>query len=358
MGSKTERRKSDHVRICLEEEIESILKNPGFDDIELVHSALPEINLEDVDLSVNFLGANLRAPIMILPMTGGHARGKKLNLVMAKAAQELGLAFGVGSQRAAIENKKLAATFRVRDVAPDVFLVGNIGLPQLLKGYGIEEVKECAEMIDADAMSIHLNPLQEAVQPEGEPIFKGGIEKISEICRGVDFPIIVKETGAGINGEIARKLEGAGAAAMDGGGAGGTSWAGVEALRSSDAAGISFWDWGIPTAVCTMEVASAVEVPVIASGGVRCGIDAVKALALGADLVGVALPVLREATRGEKHLMAFLKDFIQEMKIGMFLTGCRKVEELRRVPIAIFGKTREWLLSRGLDLVSLARCRK
>ncbi|MFN4132978.1 MAG: type 2 isopentenyl-diphosphate Delta-isomerase, partial [Candidatus Hadarchaeales archaeon] len=226
MVNRTERRKSDHVRLCLEENVEAILKGPGFEDIELIHSALPEINLEDVDLSTSFLGANLSAPIIVLPMTGGHTEGKNLNRIMAKAAQEFGLAFGVGSQRAAIENRKLAATFRVRDVAPNVFLVGNIGLPQLLKGYGIKEVKECVEMIDADAISIHLNPLQEAVQPEGEPIFKGGIKKISEICRGVDFPVIVKETGAGINREIAGKLVEAGAAAIDVAGAGGTSWAG------------------------------------------------------------------------------------------------------------------------------------
>lgn len=357
MVGRTEKRKIDHIRICLKEEVESILKNAGFNDIELIHSALPEINLGEVDLSTTFLGARLRAPLMILPMTGGHASGKKFNLIMAKVAQEFGVAFGVGSQRAAIENRRLATTFKVRSVAPDIFLVGNIGLPQLLKGHGVKEVRECVEMIDADAVSIHLNPLQEAVQPEGEPVFKKGLGRIAEICAGVDFPVIVKETGAGISGPVARKLEAAGVSAIDVSGAGGTSWAAVEALRSYDFVGLSFRDWGIPTAVCTAEVASSVKIPVIASGGVRSGLDAVKALALGADLVGVALPVLREAAKGEGYLRAFMGDFIKEMRVAMFLSGCKRIEELKKIPLAILGGTREWLLSRGLDPDTLAKGR-
>jgi len=348
MGSTSERKKS-HMEICLRKEVEMIWNTTGFEDIFLIHRALPELSPEEVRLNTAFLGRRLEAPLMILPMSGGHEEGGKLNRLLASIAEEKGLVFGVGSQRAALEEESLADTYRVREVAPRVFLVANLGISQFSERE-VEEARRAVEMIGADALSIHLNPLQEVVQREGRPDYRGALAKLRRICAGVGVPVIVKETGAGISGEVARMLERAGAAAIDVSGAGGTSWAGVEALRDPTSAplGQSFWDWGIPTSVCTAEVAKTVKVPVIASGGIRSGIDAAKALALGADLVGVALPLLRAASRGRKAAEGWIEHFLKELRIAMFLTGCRTVKELKKAPFVVTGRTREWFLSRGL----------
>lgn len=343
----TKSRKGEHLRICMDEDVEGLLKTSGFEDVELLHRALPEIDLKDVDVSTRFLGFDLRAPVMILPMTGGHPASLRINRMLAGVAEEMGLAFAVGSLRSAFENPSMVKTYRIRDVAPHVFLIANIGLQQLTGG-GSQLARKAVEMIDADALSVHLNTLQEAVQPEGEPVYSHGLSTISTICREVDFPVIVKETGAGISGDIAVEIEKAGASAIDVSGAGGTSWAAVEFYRKKDPVCLTFWDWGIPTAVCTAEVSRRVKIPVISSGGIRSGADAAKAIALGASLVGLALPVLRASKRGERGVKSYLRRFIQELRVAMFLAGARRLEELRRSKVIILGRTREWFESLGV----------
>jgi isopentenyl-diphosphate delta-isomerase len=323
-----------------------------------IHRALPEIDKDDIDLSTVFLRKRLNAPIFLSAMTGGAREAEKINIVLAETAEEMGLAMGVGSQRAAIENQSLARTFQVaRRVAPNTPLVGNLGAPQLRSGWGAKEVIKAVDMIEADALAIHLNPLQEAVQPEGEPRYRGVLDVIRDIKKQLSVPLIVKETGAGISREDAKLLETAGVDILDVGGAGGTSWAAVEYYRakeSGNAAGARlgevFWDWGIPTAASIVECVEATSLPLIASGGIRSGLDVAKAIALGGDWVGIALPLLKAAAKGKEELRQEIDMIIDELRCTMFLTGVRNLTDLRKVPLIIGGSLSDWLLTRGYSI--------
>ena len=346
------KRKSDHIKICLEKKVETNktgFDNINFRDIDLVHRALPEVNLKDIDTGCIFLGKKLNAPIIISAMTGGTDEAEKINKNIAEAAQSFGIAMGVGSQRAAIENLDLEKTYKVRSVAPDIFLVANLGIIQFNEGYSINEAKKAIEMIDADALALHLNPLQEVCQPEGDTNWENCLKKIKELCTKLDKPIIVKETGAGISREVAVELKNTGISALDISGSGGTSWSLVENYRNDDGME-TFNNWGIPTAVSLIEVVNSVKIPVIASGGIRNGIDIAKALCLGAEIVGMALPFLKPATKSGKEVEKLLKKLTIELKTTMFLVGAKNIDELRKKPVVITGKTKEWLESRGVDI--------
>ncbi len=354
----TSRRKIEHLRICAEEDIES--SPTGFEDVTLIHNALPEISKDEIDLSTTFFGKRFNAPIMIAPMTGGHPDTKAVNAALGGAAEMLGIGIGVGSQRAAIEDPKQEDSFRiVRDVAPNAFVCANVGAPQL-REYGIDGVEKAIEMVDADALSIHLNFLQEAIQPEGDVDARGCLDGIKEICRSVNVPVMVKETGAGISRETATALKRVGVSAIDVGGLGGTSWAGVEVYRAraegdalAEHIGKMFWNWGIPTAISIVE--SSVGVPIIATGGVRTGVDTAKCLALGASLCGVALPLVAPALKGKKEVIDKLNIMIEELKVTMFLTGCRSIHDIQKARICVTGTTREILEQRGHNPKRFAR---
>jgi len=359
---KTTDRKMEHIKICLEEDVESPYS--GLEDVMLIHNALPDINFGDIQTEVDFFGKKLKAPLLIASMTGGHVSATKINKNLAIAVEELGLGMGVGSQRAAIESKNLEDTTLlesftvVRDFAPNAFIYANVGLPQVVE-YGVGYVEKAIEMIDADAVAIHLNFLQEAIQPEGDLDAKGGLKAISDVCKELKKPVIIKETGAGITGDVARLLRDAGASVIDVGGKGGTTWSGVETYRINDIVhrkiGVEFWDWGVPTAFCIPEVYDVL--PTISTGGIRTGLDIAKSIALGAVVGSAALPFLRPATKSPEKVKDNLEMFINGLKISMFLTGCSKVDDLRNIPLFIHGLLREWMELRGIEVFKFSRRR-
>ncbi len=345
-----EDRKLDHIAISLKEQVESKVSS-GFDDITPVHRSLPEANLDEIDLSTIFFGKTLSAPIVIAGMTGGHEKAKRINENLAVAAQELGVAMGVGSQRAGLENPDLSETYSIaREVAPEAFLIGNLGAVQFAIDYTIEHANSAVDMIKADALAVHLNPLQEAVQTEGDRDFRGCVDAISDL-KGLKVPIIGKETGAGVSREDAVLLEEAGVAGLDVGGLGGTSFSAVESYREGVDRALAerFWDWGIPTALSTIEVLENTKLSVISTGGVRSGVDIAKALALGASSGGMALPFLKEAMKSADAVKDAINRVIEELKIAMFLMGAEDVQGLRECDLVITGKTREWLQARNID---------
>ena len=323
-------RKQEHLEICLAGNVDGGVSS-GAEQYQLVHVALPEISLADVDLTTVFLGKRLAAPLLISSMTGGTPRAAALNRRLARAAQSLGIAMGLGSFRAAIENPALAATYQVREEAPDILLFANLGAVQLNYGYTADQCRRAVETVGADALMLHLNPLQEALQPEGETSFAGLLTRIAELCRTLPVPVVVKEVGHGISGQVARALRDAGVAAIDVAGAGGTSWSDVEAARDASVAAVAepFHRWGIPTFDALVDVAAAVpDLPIIASGGIRDGVDAAKALALGASLVGCGRPWLCAAAASPETLHAAIYTMIQQLRIALFCCGAPDLEAL------------------------------
>lgn len=363
-------RKLDHIRICAEKDVECKELN-WFKYVHLVHSALPEINLDDIDTSTKVFGKTLNAPIIIAGMTGGHEESLQINKGLAEVVKELGLGMGVGSQRAGLEDESLVRTYTiVREVAPEILLIGNLGGTQLLKTESyIEIVRKAADMIKADAIAIHLNVAQEIFQPEGDKEFKGILSRIIEVSNEVDKPLIIKEVGNGLSIEVVSKLLAANIAGFDVGGAGGTNWILVEMYRLKDKGyewladiARTFSQWGIPTAASIVETRYvAHDKLIIATGGIRSGLDVAKALALGADLVGIALPALRYILKSKDALKKYLNKLIYELKVVMMLTGCRTVEDLKKAPIVVTGPLREWIEQRGIDLrdyLYKIRCRR
>jgi isopentenyl-diphosphate delta-isomerase len=339
----TSSRKQDHLRICAKHPVEAGFS--GFSDVRLVHAALPEVSLADVDTEVRFLGHRLASPLFIAAMTGGHRDALPINRNLAAAAERFGIGMGVGSQRAALEDPDLEDSFTVvREVAPRAFLCANLGVVQL-RDHGIEWAERAVEMIDAQAICIHANFLQEAIMPEGDHDARGCLDALGTLCRELPVPVILKETGAGISRETAGRLWAAGVSAIDIGGLGGTSWAKVECIRSPESPparmGARFVDWGIPTVVSLREVAG--TGPVIATGGVRSGLDMAKALALGADLCGMALPLLAPAMESEEAVERVIEGFTRELAVAMFLSGARTVKSMKKVRTWITGTTRQMI---------------
>lgn len=349
LNTTTSSRKLDHLRLCSETDVTA--GSSGFEDVILVHNALPECDLDSIDLSVDFLGRKLSSPLFISAMTGGHPDTAEVNRVLGSAAEKYGLAMGVGSQRAALENPDLAESFSiVRDAAPHAFLCGNLGAVQLVS-HGMDWVDAAVEMIDADALCIHLNFLQEAVQPEGDHNATSCLDAISRACKESHVPIIVKETGCGISSEVAARLFDVGVAAIDTGGYGGTSWAKIEGARAHkrDAAGDkalvglgnTLISWGIPTAVSVFEVAKVSKGPVIATGGLKTGLDIAKGIALGATLGGMALSLLGPALSGEKALGYAIETIHTELSAAMFLCGVKDISSLSKVRYYLLGNVRQ-----------------
>src|SRR4051794_16653345 len=329
-------RKQDHLRIVVDEAVGALGVTTGLERYRLVHRALPELDLGAIDTTTRFLGFRLRAPFLISGMTGGVPSAAVINRRLAIAAQAAGCAMGVGSQRVAVENPLRASYFRIRDVAPDIVLFANLGAVQLNYGYGPDQCRRAVEMVDADALVLHLNPLQEALQVGGNTNWSGLLRAIASVCAALEVPVIVKEVGWGISADVARELIDAGVAAIDVAGAGGTSWSEVERHRAPTdrlrRVCAAFAAWGIPTAESLIAIRSiSPHLPIIASGGLRNGVEAATAIALGADLAGFAAPLLRAASSSETEAFDLLTALIDELRISMFCCGAADLAQLRQI---------------------------
>jgi isopentenyl-diphosphate delta-isomerase len=331
-------RKDDHIRINLQQNVQFPRLTTGLERYRFLHQALPELDLREVDTRVELFGRTLSAPLLISSMTGGTEMAMRFNRVLAEAAQEHGIALGLGSQRAALKNPETAITYQVRDLAPDVLLLANLGAVQLNYGYGIDECRRVVEMVEADALILHFNVLQEAVQPEGDVNFSGLLSKVEAVCRAIDVPVIAKEVGWGFSEQNVRDLANAGIAAIDVAGAGGTSWSEVEYHRAPDAfhaqVARAFADWGIPTAdAIQYAVKGAPNLPIIASGGLRDGIDVAKSIALGATIGGMAGPFLKAAAESVEAVSQLIAILSSQIRIAMLCSGARSIADLQRTPL-------------------------
>ncbi|MCY3574830.1 MAG: type 2 isopentenyl-diphosphate Delta-isomerase [Chloroflexi bacterium] len=330
----TESRKVDHIRINLEQDVQFPRLTTGLEVLRFVHQALPELSLRQVDTATTVFGKRLSAPILISSMTGGTELARGINRNLARAAQEQRIAMGLGSQRAAIEDAALEASYAIRDVAPDILLFANIGAVQLNYGYGLTQCQRAVDMVGADALILHFNALQEAVQAEGDIDFSGLLRQVETVCKKLPVPVIAKEVGWGFSRSAARSLADAGVAAIDVAGAGGTSWSEVEYHRAPSAfharVARSFADWGIPTADAIFYARSgAPDLPIFASGGLRDGIDIAKCLALGADMAGLASPFLRAASESAAAVSQLIHELTAQLRIAMFCSASRDINSLR-----------------------------
>jgi isopentenyl-diphosphate delta-isomerase len=329
-----QQRKADHIRINLEEDVSFPRLTTGLERYRFVHQALPELNLEEINTIVTLFGKCLRLPLLISSMTGGTEEAEAINLRLAEAAQARGVAMGLGSQRAGLELPHLAHTFQVRRVAPDILLFANLGAVQLNYGYTVDHCRRAVEMIGADGLILHLNPLQEALQADGNWNWSGLLSKIEAVCRALPVPVLAKEVGWGISETAARQLADAGIAALDVAGAGGTSWSEVESHRAPTEArrrlAKAFADWGIPTAEALLAARrGAPNLPLLASGGIRTGIEVAKALALGAEAAGIASPFLKAAAVSTEAVIALMDELAAEIRVAMFAAGAKDIAALR-----------------------------
>ena len=344
-------RKADHIAVAASGAAD-FKRTTLLEDVHLIHQSLPELDLDQVALETTLFGHRLKAPLVITGMTGGTEEASQLNRDLAVVAEEMGIAFGVGSQRAMVEHPELAATFRVRDAAPDVFLVGNIGGVQA-REFGPAKLEALVADIGANALAVHLNPGQEMIQSGGDRDFRGVLECIRQLAHELSVPVIVKETGCGLSGEAASSLAAAGVKVVDVSGAGGTSWVAVEAKRAQpgseqETLGQELWDWGVPTAVSVALCAQA-GLGVIASGGLRSGYDVARAIALGAHLGGLAAPVLRaHRAGGRAEVTRYLSGVLRSLQSLALLCGCQRVGDLRRSPRHLGAQLAGWLSDLGL----------
>ncbi len=340
----TASRKNDHIELCLVEPVESRAKSTLLEEVELIHCSLPELAVDDIDLSTELCGRRLRAPLVITGMTGGVERAVELNRGLAAAAERHGIAFGLGSQRPMLRDPEKAPGYRVRDVAPTAFLIGNIGAVQAVT-LSLDQAEALVGAVGADALAVHLNPGQEIIQPEGDRDFRGCVDAIARLAESLSVPVIAKETGCGLSGAVIATLRGAGVRWVDVSGAGGTTWVGVEALRARGMRaelGELFWDWGVPTAAATLGAAEA-GMGVIASGGLRNGLDALRALALGASAAGMALPYLKAwEAGGAAAVDAVIETLVETLRAGCVLTGSRDLAALRTCPKVLGPRLQAW----------------
>ena len=343
LNQNTINRKRDHVNFTINKNVSFRNKTNGFEKWEFVHNALPEINFSEINCETIFFGKKLSFPLIISSMTGGYNEAEKINKALGTVAEKLKIAIGVGSQRQAIENKKYHNSFKIlRDVAPSIPILGNIGAAEIADLKSVEKIKIIADLILADAFIVHLNPLQEFLQPEGNRNFKGVLNGIEKLTKDLNIPIIVKEVGAGISKSVAKKLLDVGVSIIDVAGAGGTSWAGVEILRNEEKKLNSFWDWGIPTADCVVEVSELKnkfkEMQIIASGGVNDGVTMAKSIAIGADYFASARSIIKTFFEsGEDGVEKLILQWKEEFLGAMFLTGSKNISDLNRKKIKYIG---------------------